>query len=384
MRKILVIIILSIVLISNIKLDRTSIKKEEETRAIFVSYIELNKYIKGNDYEISKRNIRKIIKNIKSLKCNTIILQVRSASDAIYKSNIYPMSLNIVNTEYDDYYDVLDYFIKESHKSNVKVIVWINPYRIRTTCDKTTITEKNPAYKYLDTDIVYINNGIYYNPSKQETEDLIVKGVEEVLNYDVDGILFDDYFYPDNNIDKKDYEEYIKNNEFIEEKDYRLNIVNKMVKRVYKTCKNKNIKFGISPDGNIDNNYNKNYADVKSWLKSNEYIDFIMPQIYYGFYNSTRDYIKVTKEWENLIENKDIELYIALAFYKVGMEDKYAKSGFNEWIDNDNIIMREILLSRNLKNYKGFSLFRYENIFNEEIYTKTSIKEIENLKKILN
>lgn len=384
MKKILIIIILSIVLISNIKLDRTSIKKEEETRAIFVSYIELNKYIKGNDYEISKRNIRKIIKNIKKLKCNTIILQVRSASDAIYKSNIYPMSLNIVNTEYDDYYDVLDYFIKESHKSNVKVIAWINPYRIRTTCDKTTITEKNPAYKYLDTDIVYINNGIYYNPSKQETEDLIVKGVEEVLNYDVDGILFDDYFYPDNNIDKKDYEEYIKNNEFIEEKDYRLNIVNKMIKRVYKTCKNKNIKFGISPDGNIDNNYNKNYADVKSWLKSDEYIDFIMPQIYYGFYNSTRDYIKVTKEWENLIENKDIELYIALAFYKVGMEDKYAKSGFNEWIDNDNIIMREILLSRNLKNYKGFSLFRYENIFNEEIYTKTSIKEIENLKKILN
>ena len=384
MKKILVIIILSIVLISNTKLDRTSIQKEEETRAIFVSYIELNKYIKGNDYEISKRNIRKIIKNIKKLKCNTIILQVRSASDAIYKSNIYPLSLNIVNTEYDDYYDVLDYFIKESHKSNVKVIAWINPYRIRTTCDKTTITEKNPAYKYLDTDIVYINNGIYYNPSKQETEDLIVKGVEEVLNYDVDGILFDDYFYPDNNIDKKDYEEYIKNNEFIEEKDYRLNIVNKMVKRVYKTCKNKNIKFGISPDGNIDNNYNKNYADVKYWLKSNEYIDFIMPQIYYGFYNSTRDYIKVTKEWENLIENKDIELYIALAFYKVGMEDKYAKSGFNEWIDNDNIIMREILLSRNLKNYKGFSLFRYENIFNEEIYTKTSIKEIENLKKILN
>lgn len=383
MKKILVIIVLSIVLISNIKLDRTSIKKEE-TRAIFVSYIELNKYIKGNDYEISKRNIRKIIKNIKRLKCNTIILQVRSASDAIYKSNIYPMSLNIVNTEYDDYYDVLDYFIKESHKSNVKVIAWINPYRIRTTCDKTTITEKNPAYKYLDSDIVYINNGIYYNPSKQETEDLIVKGVEEVLKYDVDGILFDDYFYPDNNIDKKDYEEYIKNNEFIEEKNYRLNIVNKMIKRVYKTCKNKNIKFGISPDGNIDNNYNKNYADVKSWLKSNEYIDFIMPQIYYGFYNSTRDYIKVTKEWENLIENKDIELYIALAFYKVGMEDKYAKSGFNEWIDNDNIIMREILLSRNLKNYKGFSLFRYENIFNEEIYTKTSIKEIENLKKILN
>ena len=109
-----------------------------------------------------------------------------------------------------------------------------------------------------------------------------------------------------------------------------------------------------------------------------------MPQIYFGFFNSIKPFYETVKEWNSYIKTDTVKLIPALAFYKVGMEDKYAKSGFNEWIDNDNIIMREILLSRNLKNYKGFSLFRYENIFNEEIYTKTSIKEIENLKKILN
>lgn len=378
------LILLSLFLLLSVK-DKKEDKNEEltETRAIFISYIELSKYIKGKDYDTSKNNIKNIINNIEKLKCNTIILQIRFGSDAIYKSNIYPTSMHIVENEGDEYYDVLKYFINNSHKKNIKVIAWINPYRIRTTEDTSTISKNNPAYKYLDTDIVYINNGIYYNPSKRETQDLIIEGVKEVLEYKIDGLLFDDYFYPDTKIDEKDYQEYIKNNDFIEPDKYRLNIVNEMIKKVHKECSNKNIEFGISPDGNIENNYNKNYADVKTWLKEKDYIDFIMPQIYYGFYNSTRAYIKSIHEWESLIENKEIDYYIALAFYKVGKEDKYAKTGFKEWIENDNIIMKEIILSRNLKNYKGFSLFRYDNIFDSNTYSSTSIKEIENLKKVL-
>lgn len=378
------LILLSLFLLLSVKGKKEDkVKEPTETRAIFISYIELSKYIKGKDYDTSKNNIKNMINNIEKIKCNTIILQIRFGSDAIYKSNIYPTSMHIVENEGDEYYDVLKYFIKFSHKKNIKVIAWINPYRIRTTEDTSTISKNNPAYKYLDTDIVYINNGIYYNPSKKETEDLIIEGVKEVLEYKIDGLLFDDYFYPDTKIDEKDYQEYIKNNGFIEPDKYRLNVVNEMIKKVHKECSNKNIEFGISPDGNIENNYNKNYADVKTWLKEKDYIDFIMPQIYYGFYNSTRAYIKSIHEWESLIENKEIDYYIALAFYKVGKEDKYAKNGFNEWIENDNIIMKEIILSRNLKNYKGFSLFRYDNIFDSNTYSSTSIKEIENLKKVL-
>ena len=382
MKKIIIIgILLTGILISNV--DNTDIKEEIETRAVFISYIEINDYIKNSNQDISKSNIRKIINNIRSMNLNTIILQVRAASDSIYNSKIFPKSLYLVNKESDTYYDVLDYFIKEAHKYNVKVIAWINPYRVRTTENVNTITELNPAYKYLNTDTIYINNGIFYNPSKKEVTELIIKGIEEVLEYDVDGILFDDYFYPNTTIDEKDYQEYIKNNEYVSPENYRLSIINNMIKKVYKKCKEKGIAFGISPDGNIDNNYSSHYADIKTWLKSDEYLDFIMPQIYYGFYNTSRDYVNTLKEWEDNIINNNIDLYVALAFYKVGQYDKYAKDGSNEWLVNDDIIMREILLSRNSKNYKGFSLFRYNNIFNEDTFTNNTVKEIENLKKII-
>ena len=364
-------------------IDNTTIKEEKETRAVFISYIEINDYIKNSNQEVSKSNIRKIISNIRSLNLNTIILQVSAASDSIYDSKIFPKSLYLVNSETDSYYDVLAYFIKEAHKYNVKVIAWINPYRVRTTSNISNITEHNPAYQYLNTDTLYINNGIYYNPSKDEVTDLIVSGVEEVLEYEVDGFLFDDYFYPNTIIDEKDYQEYLKNNDYVNPENYRLEVINNMIKKVYKKCKEKNIPFGISPDGNIDNNYSSHYADVKTWLKSDEYIDFIMPQIYYGFYNSSRDYLNTLKEWENYIINKNIDLYVALAFYKVGQYDKYARDGSNEWLVNDDIIMREVLLSRNSKNYKGFSLFRYNHIFNEDSFTNNTVKEIENLKKII-
>ena len=381
MKKILIGVIFIIgVLISNIESEELP---KEEIKGVFLSYIEINKYIKNDNYEISKNNINKIISNIKSMNLNTIILQVRSSSDSIYNSKIYPKSLYLVNNEYDNYYDVLAYFIDEAHKYNIKIIAWINPYRVRTTENINNITDKNPAYKYLNTDTIYINNGVFYNPSKKEVTDLIIKGVEEVLEYDIDGLLFDDYFYPNVNIDEKDYQEYIKYNDYVSPENYRLEVINNMIRKVYKKCKEKNVLFGISPDGNIENNYTTHYADVKTWMSKEGYIDFIMPQIYYGFYNSSRDYINTLKEWENNLLNENIDLYVALAFYKVGQYDKYARDGKNEWLENDDIIMREILLSRNTKKYKGFSLFRYDNIFNQDIFTNNSVKEIENLKKII-
>ena len=369
MKRLIIIIILFIIVLT---LNVVKEKEIIETRAIFISYIELHENI-NDDIEKSKNNIDKMINNINELNLNTIILQVRDNCNSIYKSKLFYNTYN---------FDVLDYFIKESSKKNIKVIAWINPYRVRTNNNIESIRKDEFIYRYINTSNIYINNGIYLNPSKREVEDLILNGVKEVLNYNIDGILFDDYFYPNSDIDVLDYEEYLKNNEYISKEEYQLNIINKMIKRVHSECKSKNIYFGISPDGNIDNNYNKHRADVKLWMKNNDYIDFIMPQIYYGFYNSTKAYTNVIKEWEDLLKN-DVDLYIALAFYKVGVEDKYAKEGRDEWILNNNIIMREVLLSRNLKNYRGFSLFRYDNLFDTNHYTNNSLEELNNLKKII-
>jgi len=380
MKKIILIILLLLILF--IPNSKTS-KDNEEVKGVFISYLELSKYLKGKSVSEGKDNIDKMIENINNLKLNTIFLQVRIASDSIYDSKIFPTSMYIADYEGGNYFNILDYFLNKCYQKKIKVYAWVNPYRIRTTEDINSISKTNPAFKYLNTDYIYINKGIYYNPSKEEVTNLIVDGIKELLNYNIDGIIFDDYFYPNNDVDLVDYQEYLKNNDYISLEEYHLNVINNMVRRVHKECLKKNVLFGISPEGNIENNYQYNYADVKKWLSSNEYVDFIMPQVYYGFYNSSRDYISVIKEWDNLIKNADIQLIIALAFYKVGTIDDYAKNGKFEWVNNDNIIMKEIILSRNLSHYSGFSLYRYDSIFDKENYNSISLKELNNMKKVI-
>lgn len=380
---IIVFIFLTLVVVGTYNHDTTS-KGNEEVRAIFISYIELNKYIKNKSVDIGKQNIKSMVNNVKSLGFNTIILQIRSFSDAIYESSIFPWSSTVSSEEgVDPGYDVLEYFVDTCHDNNISLYGWINPYRVRSST--TSISDKNPAFQYIGTDYLYEKEGIYYNPSKQEVEDLIVDGVEEVIqNYQVDGILFDDYFYPNPDLDYLDYLKYLEDNSQIGFDEYHFMIINKMVKRVHEVCLKYHVLFGISPDGNIDNNYHKIFADVRTWLSSDLYVDFIMPQVYYGFFNETRAFKNVIDEWNGLIQNSKVKLQIALAFYKVGAVDKYAKAGINEWVDNSNIIMREIILSRNLKYYDGFSLFRYDYLFDNTLYTNTTRLEIENMKKVLN
>lgn len=358
--------------------------KKEEKRAVFISYMELQKYLKGKDIKTAKANINKMISALKSNKFNMIILQVRSFSDAIYESQYFPWSMVISENEGEAYhFDVLAYFIEMSHKNNLELHAWINPYRIRTNNDVSTITVKNPAYNLLETNDVDISdNGIYYNPASSNVQKLILDGIEEILeNYQVDGIHFDDYFYPNLDIDNENYLEYSKHNDISKDK-YHLLMVNNLVKETHKLTKKHHVVFGISPEGNIENNYSKNQADVYTWAKSNEYVDYLMPQIYYGFQNEAAPFYNVLKKWDNLVKESDVKILPALAFYKSNQEDLYAKNGKYEWIENDDIIMRQVLLSRNMQSYAGFALFRYDSIFKEEV-TEVVNSEIKNLKKIM-
>ena len=368
----------------------TNSKKEEreEKRAVFISYIELGNYLRGKDEETIKKTIDDMLDNVKNFDFNMVILQVRSFSDAIYPSSIFPSSRSVVNNEGDELpFDILKYFIKKAHKKDLELHAWINPYRISNDTDTSIISKENPAYKLLNTSSVKVidNVGIYYNPASSEVESLILDGIEEIIkNYDVDGIHFDDYFYPkSNDIDSTDYEKAYKDNNSLTLQEYRLNTISSLIRKTYKLIKSydKSLVFGISPDGNISNNYNSNYVDTRKFCTEEGYLDYIMPQVYYGFLNSTKPFEDTVKSWNNLITN-DIDLIPALAFYKTGNIDEFAKEGANEWVEYNNIIAREVMLSRELSNYSGFALFRYDSIFCNNL-TETSFLEKENLKNIL-
>lgn len=345
---------------------KVDLSEEEitEKRSVFFSYLEIKEYFLGVEEETTKTKIREIVSFLKEKKFNMILLQVRAFSDAIYTSEIFPFSKNLVENEGDSYpFDFLEYFISEAEKKNIEVHAWINPYRIRNDTNTSSINEKNPAYKWLNTNNVKVieGKGIYYNPASLEVQDLIVKGIEELINnYDISGIHFDDYFYPDTTIDQEEYKEY---QNIMSSDEFHLSQVNQLIRRVYQTVKQKdNLVFGISPEGNIENNYQVNYADVKTWLKEDGYIDYIMPQIYYGFENQIKPFKQTLQEWNDLIKN-DVSLIPALALYKAGEIDKYAKSGEREWIESSDIIKREIEFSRTVSNYKGFSLFRFDYLY---------------------
>ena len=84
----------------------------------------------------------------------------------------------------------------------------------------------------------------------------------------------------------------------------------------------------------------------------------------------------------NKFKTINVKIIPALAFYKINQKDMYARSGENEWIENDNILMRQILISRNISSYLGFSIFRYDSMFSEDITNQTVLNEIKNIKKI--
>ena len=390
MKKILIIILVLFIgmymfYYMNKKEDNNIINNFEEDRYVFISYIDYS-YLKGKDENILKEEINKMVLNIKENNFNGIILQVRAFSDAIYYSKIFSPSLYIVNNENDKLkLDMLDYFIKLSHENNIKLIAWINPYRIRSNNDISSISGNNIVNKYLNTSSVEIKNGIYFNPAKDEVLDLIIKGVLEIVkNYDVDGILYDDYFYPSKTCDLNDYKLYKINGGLKSLEDFRRDNINKLIRKTYENIKevNSDVLFGISPSGNMNNNYNAEYLDI-NYLIENKIVDFIMPQIYYGFDNTNLPFVDTVNSWSNLVKDTNIKFYVALALYKSGLEDKYAKTGINEWINNNDIISKQIIVSRNTYNYEGFSIFRYDYLFNSKKDNKQLLDEVFYVKKLL-
>ena len=368
------------------KNNKVIMEKEGNIKAVYISYLEYYNNFNGNSKTINQSKIDKMINNIKDLGLNTIILHVSPFSDSIYNSQIFPYSATLTNVEgKNPGFDYLDYFIKKAHQSNISLYAWINPYRISFDNNIDKLSKDNPAVSLIDTSNIKVDNkGIYYNPASEIVKELIVNQVKEIINnYAVDGIHFDDYFYLQDNIDQLEYENYLNNNPEISLKEFRLYHTNDLIKRVYKVIKDKdqNILFSIAPDGNINNNYLYHYADVKTWLSNNDYIDIIMPQIYYGFENEYAPFDQIFNKWKELVKINNLKIIPVLAMYKCGNIDKEAGLGKNEWINNNNLIERQINYLR-INNVNNYALFRYDYLFNKEYLNTISVKEIENLKKI--
>ncbi len=344
----------------------------QELRGIWISYTNLK--IKGLDQNGVKARMDEIMTNAKNFGFNAVFLQVRPYADAIYPSSYFPWS-DLVTGEQgkDPGFDPLAIAVESARANGLAIHAWINPYRIQVNIEGGTqpaaLAAEGPYTQWVqDGLVVELPSGRYFNPAMDGVKQLIANGAGEIVQkYGVDGIHFDDYFYPDDfgESDAAQYEAYQQNGGDLSRDDWRRQQVNDMVKLVHDTVKSakSDCLFGISPAGNIDNNYVAKFVDAAKWGGEEGYVDYLCPQLYYGFQNGSMPFEQLADQWSKLVTAPNVKLYIGLAAYKTGEEDGYAKEGKAEWQQNNNILSRQIEMSRQLEGYGGVVLFHYDAVF---------------------
>ncbi|WP_455717377.1 glycoside hydrolase family 10 protein [Anaerosporobacter sp.] len=380
-----------------------------EMKAMWISYLEF----KSTGYTEAqfKAKIDEMFDNCVDLKMNTVIVQVRAFGDAMYPSKYFPWSKYVSGKQgKDPGYDPLEYMVDAAHERGLEFHAWLNPYRVTSQSgDYSALAEDNYArIWYEDDDTTNDRNilefdtdgdkkpNIYFNPASTAAQKLIINGVKEIVtNYDVDGIHFDDYFYPNlgskykSTFDNVEYNEYVAKCIENEKKPntievWRRNNVNTLIKKLYAEIKDidSSVQFGISPAGNPVNLYLKqgNYVDVNTWMSSDKYIDYICPQLYWSFESTYTDkntgfssaFDKALDYWLSLRTSSTVKMYVGIPTYRAGSNVE------TEWKENDDVLQRMVEYGRDTGKVDGYFFFRYDFF-----YKSATQAEVENLLSIL-
>lgn len=357
-------------------------------KAIWFSYLEWQNLDMTSALSCTQ-GITAALDNCKKMGLNRIIVQVRPFGDAMYKSKIFPQSHLITGTQGQEAeYDPFEIFIEQAHARGIAIEGWINPYRIKLTAElPQTLSSTNPAVLYPEI-VKEAAGGMYYSPSSEKARELIISGVEELVqNYNIDGVQYDDYFYPVTDAEF-DAIEYAQQGNGKELSEWRRDNVNTLVKDTYAAIKaiKPNVVFGISPQGNNENNYTQQYSDVKLWLETKGYVDYIMPQIYWGYGYLTKSgrtdyqFEKLCRDFASYPRSGSVKLYIGLGAYRVGAGDGGAQEQ-TEWQSGHNLADMVNTLNT-INSISGYSLYRYDNLFNNADYQKLASEEVNALSAI--
>ncbi len=358
-------------------------------KAVWVSYIDFANILTGKTESQFRSNFKSVCENAVDFGINTLICQVRAFGDAIYPSEYFAWSQMAAGVGKNPGYDPLKIMIEIAHQYNLSFHAWINPFRTFLTTQISSVPSQTVFKKwYNDSNkkgkyIVQVDNRWYYNPAEPEVRELILNGVKEIINnYKVDGIHFDDYFYPTTaaSFDSSSYATYGAGKTLA---NFRRANVSSLVKSVYNAVKqkNSNIIFGISPQANVDNDMNSQYADVKLWGSQNGYVDYLCPQIYFNYVSESSDFASSLSTWNKLITASNVKLMVGLAVYRVGCKyDTWACTNRNTHTEStlncgaygwrtstpasSNILARQYDDCMSLGKCGGVFLYSYQYLFN--------------------
>lgn len=263
-----------------------------------------------------------MLDKFQELKVNTIFFQVKAMGDAFYNSPYEPWAASITGTRgQDPGYDVLKFLVDEAHDRGMEFHAWMNPYRISTRANAGA--NYPTLHSSISADWVVNHEKIQiYNPAVPEVRTRLVDIIRDILaKYDVDGIHFDDYFYPDPTSagtmvsDAADYAQYGAEYSSIEA--FRRGNVDKAIQGVHEAivATKPAVVFSVSPAASKNYNYNTLYADVAKWCQQG-WLDLLIPQLYQEIGNSSNDFRANLADWSQ--NSYDAALVIGHAIYKFG------------------------------------------------------------------
>lgn len=378
--------------------------------------------------EEQKTEVIAILDNAVNLNFNAIIFQVRPAGDAFYQSDKEPWSRNLTGTiDKDPGYDPLQFWIDESHKRGLQLHAWFNPYRVGMNLyvDGLTIPKKDGEDLQLEwyndespvnshpelvkkivkkpTDSKDRSQGLLWmNPGNPKSEAYVLSVLEDILAYDIDGLVMDDYFYP--GLDKyepktnslytsvlgKEYE-YNPATDFPDQAefeaaqaagfdgnkaDWRRSNINSFVENTYKLVKEKRPEalMGISPFGfwrptqptNIRgmDSYHELFADSKKWLQEG-WVDYLAPQLYWPIEYAQQSFPEILGWWDNKnIMNR--HLWPAL-MPRMGWGDVFGSTGASKTPEAlAREMVNQVYIERGMvPDSPGFIFFRAQMLMEE-------------------
>ncbi|MBO7253726.1 MAG: family 10 glycosylhydrolase [Clostridia bacterium] len=352
----------------------------DKMKAMWISQFDFEKVYCGGQKQMPKSTFKRLateaLDKIKALGFNTVIVQVRPNGDSFYPSEYYPWS-HFINGSYGKYaqYDPLELFIDLAHKKGLSFHAWFNPMRAMSVQDAKKLNPQYPIARWTNSKkyerYLFVGEynkkpSYYLNVYYEEVRQLIIDGVAEIVRYyDVDGVHMDDYFYPGNDtaMDDEELKAEKAKNATMTLKKLRNESLNKLVSGIYSAVKAENPKviYGIAPAGNINNVRNSHYADVDTWCGNKGYIDYIMPQIYWGFEHSICPFAETYQLWANLC-CEDVDYMVGLTFANAiyGYNGEY----YDEFIENKDIYKKTYEYMNAQDSFDGFSIFCYQYFYN--------------------
>jgi len=363
-------------------------KVEREFRAVWIATVDNIDFpsAKNLTIEQQKTEIIKDLELAKSLKMNAVIFQVRPMADALYESKIEPWSEFLTGKMgKSQAFDPLKFIVEEAHKRGILVHAWFNPYRAYHPSAKTV--SPNHISKTRPDLVRKYGKYLWLDPSDAKVQEYSLSVVADVVKrYDIDGVHFDDYFYPyaekDENGNKIEFPDDANYKKYMQtamrfstsgkkriplgRDSWRRLHVNRFIDAVGREIKKikPEIMYGISPIGVSEVNKNELFADAESWLESG-IIDYFVPQLYWKSDRKNREFPLLLKYWES-VNPKKRHIWAGIGTYKIPSK--------TENFSADEII-KQINFTREIQTTSGNIQFSFKSVASDFDKIQNALRE---------